>query len=564
MNSKVMDLDLSEIVFSRALSRFLVFEQKEGDDRGLFLSLTYDAPGSLREAGLVKIEPWRDGAPVPYEYTADPGKLEIRTQYGNILMAIQESSVLRVRAQGVSLRLFAKMRMHEGAVDRLNGCCEVSFASIGKILYVPIKGSITFNAKWLLNDMRPDDAEAICAPDGDGVLELAVHEYIANELPRQSYPSVEDCAREAMEDYEAWFKKYGAFSEKCLPTARLAAYTIWVCRQQPHKGNPHSVMKNEMVFRTRTGYGRAYAMDQLLQSMAITDDLETSLYFLKNILPYRLESGQLPNWINDVYGNYDISRAPTFGAVTEVFIKNYGIEALTNEQWEDIFWEFLKCASWWMNNRVSGEIKLMYHFREECGFRGATIFSGGCPVCAPDLMSFMAIFADTLGRIANHINIDEAESWWEYAENVIDSMLCDLWHDTGYASRGAGGLVESGSILNFVPLILGGRVPQETQQCLIDALKWDPLRSNDDGFLFERGRQGIVFNAEQMVILGMLANGEGEDFLKRIVNSILREGIYDTLPRIKTAPGAMWSSESAASTLLLLKAYDVRCEREED
>ena len=72
-----------------------------------------------------------------------------------------------------------------------------------------------------------------------------------------------------------------------------------------------------------------------------------------------------------------------------------------------------------------------------------------------------------------------------------------------------------------------------------------------------------MFNAEQMVILGMLANGEGEDFLKRIVNSIFREGLYDTLPRIKTDPGALWSSETAASTLLLLKAYDIRCEREE-
>ena len=65
MNSTVMDLDLNEIVFSRALSRFLVFEEKKGEDTGLFLSLTYDAPGRLRDKGLVKIEPWRDGSAVP-------------------------------------------------------------------------------------------------------------------------------------------------------------------------------------------------------------------------------------------------------------------------------------------------------------------------------------------------------------------------------------------------------------------------------------------------------------------------------------------------------------------
>jgi len=555
MNSTVESLDLSEIVFSRARSRFMVFEEANGGHRELFLSLTYDAPGKLR-SGLINLKPWHEGREIPYTYIATPDSLEIWTAEGTVRLAIDEPDILRIRAEGVGLRLFAPMKTHEGAVDRLNGQYEISFAAVGKLLFVPITGSLDFNAGWILDKMRPEDVQILCTPGDGGVFEAAVHEYIANEPGRDSYRPFDECVKEAREDYEDWWRKYGEFSELNRPTARLAAYTIWICRQIPHRGNPHSVLKNEVIYANRNGYCMAFSMDQFLQSMAITNDMETSYYYLTNIFPYMLENGQLPNWVNDVYTLYNASRAPMAGAVTEIFIKNYGMEAISNERWKQVYHDLVYCASWWMNYRVSGEIKFHYHYREECGFHGSTMFSGGCPVCTADLMTFMAVLSDVIGRIANYLNIDESEVWWEYSENVIDSMLCDLWHATGYVSRAAGGMVESGSLLNFVPLILGGRLPQDAQQCLIDALKWDPLRSSKEGLLFEKGRDRISLNAEQMVILGMLANGDGEDILENVVESLRREGIYDTLPRGKHAPGAAWSSAAAASALILLRAYE--------
>lgn len=554
MNSKITSLDLNEIAFSRARSRFMVFEEKEEGREGLYISLSYDAPDKIREHGLVKLEPYLDGEAVPYEYTANPGSLVMKTAQGSVEVVIEEPQILRIRAKGVGLKLFAHTIMHEGAVDRLNGTYEVMFASIGKLLYVPLKGEMSFSAPWVLNDMRPDDAVAICTPDENGVVEVAIHEYVANGMPSESYPDFDGLAEQSMADFKDWLKKYGDFSPENKELAAVAAYTVWICRQIPHKGNPHNVLKGEVIYNSRAGHCRAYAMDQYLQSMAITKDVETAFYYLTHIFSYMLENGQMPNWINDVYACYDMCRAPMVGAVAEIFIKNYGLEAVPDERWHRVFRDMVFAASWWMNFRVSGEIKLHYHHREECGFRGATLFDGGCPVCTADLMSFIVVMTDVLGHIANHLNIDESEVWWEYAENVIDSMLCDLWHNTGYVARAAGGIVESGNILNFVPLILGGRLPQDAQQCLIDTLKNDPLRSCEDGLLFEKGRPGIKLNAEQIVILGMLINGEGKEELNKALASLRREGIYDSLPREKTPAGAAWTSSAAASVLILLRA----------
>ena len=209
-----------------------------------------------------------------------------------------------------------------------------------------------------------------------------------------------------------------------------------------------------------------------------------------------------------------------------------------------------------MNYRVSGEIKFHYHYREECGFHGSTMFSGGCPVCTADLMTFMAVLSDVIGRIANYLNIDESEVWWEYSENVIDSMLCDLWHATGYVSRAAGGMVESGSLLNFVPLILGGKAAPGRSAVPYRRSEMDPLRSSKEGLLFEKGRDRISPNAEQMVILGMLANGDGEDILENVVRA--RRRGYTTPAARKARPWRAWSSAAAASALILLGHEDLQ------
>jgi len=564
MNSRIENLDLFEVVFSRAKSRFMVFEDRAPGRQGLYISLTYDAAGFLRETGLIKLIPVSGEEEIPYEYTACPDSVTVKAGGGTIRIAIDEPDILRIKAEKVNFRLEAPMEAHEGAVDRLNGRFELYFASIGKLLMVPIKGEAAFDAVWRLESLKPEDVVTRCSPDSDGVFEMAIHEYVANENGRDEYRPFEECVREAREDYESWYAKYGEFTDDRLEIARVAAYTIWICRQIPHKGNPNPVLKNEVIYNSRNGLCFARAMDQFLQSMAITHDANTAYYYLTNIFEYMLDNGQLPNWINDTYPLYNVSRAPTVGSVIEVYIKHYGINSISNEQCSKLFRNLAFCASWWMNYRVNGDMKFHYHFREECGFAGSTLFKGGCPVCTADLMSFMAVLSDVIGRIANHMNMDEADVWWEYCENIIDSMLCDLWHATGYASRAPGGLVESGSILNFYPLILGGRLPQDAQQCLIDALKWDEGRSNEEGLLFEKGRDDIHLDAEQTVILGMLANGEGEEFLDRVVASLCRHGIYDTLPKPSvTIPGAMWSSSAAANALILLRTKEDLLKKEE-
>ena len=121
---------------------------------------------------------------------------------------------------------------------------------------------------------------------------------------------------------------------------------------------------------------------------------------------------------------------------------------------------------------------------DECGLDDASVFSSGVPVVSPDLQAYLALCMEVCGRLARILGFSEkAERHFQDSEELITRMIEKLWNGKKFVCmlEKDKKIVDTASIVCYVPVILGKRLPAE----IMDRMTKDLL--NPELFWSENG-----------------------------------------------------------------------------
>ncbi len=567
--------DLRAMQFTRRGAFLCLLEDDQ--DRQLYLSLSRSPDMWLLRKNLVLVQPMVNGSPVPYEYEMTPERLTLTTQAGAIECCFSREGVLRVRGRGVQLRFGFAPMLHEGGYPVGHGDWEVSFDAIGKLLFVPLTGAISCNARWLAQEERSCDFVIDALPSAEsGVFELAIHEYDACGQRAAAYPPFDECAADAAQDFEAFSRRFLPVPQHDRDAARMAAWVIWA-----HTLGPRGNLRGEVVYMTRTQWTRAFGWQQSFQAMAACGSAAASWQLLQTMFDYQDAAGQLPDSTGDLWMDHRVSKPGVQGLALDFLLQRHALDAIPRKEIALLYDKLTRYTEWWLSWRDKNGSGLPQYFHaDESPGEFCSLFGAGLPMHSADLAAFAALLTEGCGVLAKHLGqTEQAEMWQKRSAAIIRQMLDELWDGKRFIVRNVktGQACPDESSLRLLPIVLGKRLPKDVIAALVGDLSDEGEYLSENGITIESmrsagnaavtpGPRGATTFTSTLVAIGAMNAGHAavareiaRRSLRRLGESgfALRFGDGDS-PSSRDI--ARWSSWTAACYFILA---NMLCEEDE-
>lgn len=464
MNATIENMNLQEIPFSKKFNRLMLTESfpehnEPNTPKKLFISVSRDDPRGMR-FDVIHMLPTVNGEPVEYTYTATPWMVTLHTAKGDLELCYDTiPEVLKFRTRdGIGAQFFIDYSPHELFIDRLDGTVEAGFTSMGEFLFVPTVGTQTHNNKWIGPAMRATPTTIWWEPQ-DGKLEGYIH-WSTEFVERQMVHDFDECVAENRADYEKWLEQFPPMAEKYSEVRKLAGYVVWTCYQS-------SLMrlKAPIMYMMRSGFiQRGTGWQQSDHAMAAWRNQELVFDLFYSFFAMQDEYGMIPDCANDRSVEYTATKPPFQGFALTWVLDHLGEENIDPKQCARIYDPICRWVNWWKTFRDGDRDGLMcYMHGDESGLDDAGINAEGVPVDSPDLQAYLALCMEALGRLARIMGDNEAaEKHFEESKALIDRMIDKLWNGEKFVCmlEKDHRLYNSGSVLTYVPIILGKRLPQ--------------------------------------------------------------------------------------------------------
>ena len=574
MANSLSNLDLTKIPFGRTRSRFMVFEENNLDreqrrnrpdslipriypvqtgdpedidfDLGLYFASCAQGGNAPRRRGLVDIIPICDGEPLTYTYTATPALLQLDTAKGSVRVVMDTEKTMRIAGKGVGIKLhfdlpFLSMmtaqRLPSGVVDfNLRGVNSGG----GAFFFHQIKGEILLDSKFdpLLNGAAYVHTEFL--PDENGEFEVAAYSMSPDEWGYVDYRPFDECVADTQAKFDAFLTTFPEVGAKWQNLKELSAYAIWINYQGKSTSPVMPTLKSDMIYSSVMSEGQAIAYEQPLFSMAFADLAEAKTLIANNFI--NMQNGILPTAMSDSRPYYK-AFPPTFGIAALQLLENGG-DKLPKDELTALYQPLAEHYEWWVKSHSLAEGRISYNTRDEYGFQGSSYGTLSFPLEAPDLYTYMILYADALSKLSALAGDGKADAWAATSKQLLDSLLT-LWNGERFVCRDAisGASYPSDSLLTCLPIYLGNALPDDIGAALIKTL------SDEEAFLSARGfrseskksafynaaaaGRGTVDAAMQMLIIGgLFRSGETEfaaDAAARLLSAAEQHGVRDSI-----------------------------------
>ncbi len=252
-------------------------------------------------------------------------------------------------------------------------------------------------------------------------------------------------------------------------------------------------------------------------------------------------TGLLPDSINDVHVVWNYCKPPIHGWALRKMMRHM---TLTTEQMTEAYRRLGKWTDWWLTYRdYDGDGLYEYNHGNDSGWDNATAFSVLPPVTTPELQAFLVIQMDVLSELAAKLNhAQEASAWKEKADSLLNRLLDGLFVDGLPVVRRSGTheAVPNDSLLPYVSIVLGDRLPAEIRDRMIEVLSGDTFRTAH-GFATESPKsphyrsdgywRGPIWAPSTMLIVdGLNRCGQTElarETVRRFADMVSRSGFAE-------------------------------------
>lgn len=435
----------------------------------------------LRSDFLFYINPMKNGEYVPYTYFADEATITLNTEFGKIEIVLTDAEQIRFRGEGIDMEIETSPAIPNigcgrcsGAYFRKDGSIESTFGMHGHLLFNSLKGDLSFVSEWDKENLRYSKMNFRIAAT-DGKFELAVHEDKKEITIPAIYDSFDNLVEKSRSSFNEFCKNYAdTCPDEYKEMAHIAKWIIWTHRTKAIDNfvEPGIFMHYQWLIAT-------FAWQQSYNGMAMEGNPAEGWRQICTTFNYQDRYGRLPAMVSHTSMGPGL-QPPFQGFAFDFLTHCCGYDFLTYEEAVKMYPKFKKWLEFWLVRRNAGlgDDTIIAFDPNETGWDDSSMFRDGFPVTTPCLMSFLALYMEMMSVVAAKCGFsEEAADWKKRSEKVIHDIIERHWDGEKFLSIHDGKQVDTLSLTDYLPLMLGARLPDEIIDKCIEKL------SVEDSFL---------------------------------------------------------------------------------
>jgi glycogen debranching enzyme len=506
-------------------------------------------------ANLFPLKTLEVGEVVIPEILAKPWCLTLATDHGKVEICFESTKTLRLRGEGLGLQMGRRNLVHSCGPNLFT--FNVPFSRRYQVEV--LRGGSVLHRMVPTQPVFPVIAEII--PDENGRWELAIDEF-GSTWVRPERSSFDECLTSARKSFCDFLSVMPPVRPQDGGARELATYVDWCTAVEPC-----GLVKRTSILMSKRWMNQIWSWDHCFNAMALAKGHPNlALDQMLTMVDHQDEFGCYPDSINDLKITYNFSKPPVHGLAFKEMLRRLP-GSLSVESMTVMYDSLSRQADWWMTHRVLDGHHLPHYLHgNDIGWDNSTMFNEGVPLVAPDLSSLLIVQMDCLSEIAFNLGKkDEAVNWKHRADRLQTSLVEELWNEDHFVARVGteGTVVESQSLIPWLPIILGRRLPEEMLAALKKGIKghlteWGLATERVDSPLYQEDGYWtgpIWAPSTYLAVVGLdssgfdvLADEISEKFCRMCGNSGFAENFNAVTGQPLRCPAYTWTS----SVFLLL------------
>jgi len=458
-----MEIDLNILPFSFYGSYLVI--ARDPEDGELYL---YTVHGDAKSPKLFKFIPASDGQ--QYDIRAYPWCVELKAESWRIRVVFRSHKQLVVAGDGCDLQLRVpyagtysrgvKLDNHriKLLIWEARRWLGISTA-VGGLDLSDVDGYVTVR-------LRHDNTGKFVA-----LIEEGNHEFI----PKHTYVDVDEVIETTQKLYSRWEAKLPSLPDELVEVAKLAWYVLWVNTVAPEG----YLQRYTVICSKRHKVGDIlwangiWAWDHCFHAIALRDTMpELAWEQFMVMFDHQATDGKLPDYVKDTHLLWAFTKPPCHGWAYSKLMQN---EFFTDRsRLCDVLERLEYWTNWWFTMRDDDSDGIcQYNFGVESGWDNATVFDTRDVVETPDLNAYLVLQLMVLSEIAERLGKpSHATRWHELAIDTMEKLLSHLWEGDRFVSYVSGQhrKVVSNSLINYMPIVLGDKLPDKYFEHLVKNL----------------------------------------------------------------------------------------------
>jgi glycogen debranching enzyme len=304
---------------------------------------------------------------------------------------------------------------------------------------------------------------------------------------------------------------------------------------------PRGNFKRPTILMSKNWMTACWSWDHCFNAMAHSyTDPDTAWDQLNVHFDLQDKHGCLPDGVKTPVMGWNFCKPPIHGWTLSKMMQNRDL--LTKKRLKKFYGKLTRWTEWWLKNRdYDGDGLCEYHHGNDSGWDNSTVFDGGFPVAGADLAAFLILQMDMLSVMAAmQKKKKQVKKWRKRAGRMLELMIEKLWDGDQFRAKKAftcEAFPNGDSLINYLPIILGKRLPKEIRGRVADGLdrfvtEFGPATENPASPLYlESGYwRGPIWGPEVVIICDGLARGgyrkQARDIAKRYCNMCRKHGIF--------------------------------------
>jgi len=462
-----MKLDLSRVTFSLRGSYLAVCELAETPDNtaGLFLKTVR---GAARDMLICRLAVLSDGKPVPYTYEATPGELVLSAEHGQVRVCFASDGILLFRGEGMGLRLEETRFRYGHEVHYAGNTQHMLVSSPNRCRYLAFaqEGNIRISQNW---NGRSAGAVTVDFIGEDGFL-CSLEEVETEWEPKIYNFDYDQCRCRAAQAFEAFYQAMPRVCPGFEKARELAAYVNWSSMVKAS-----GCFEREAMLMSKNWMPALWSWDHCFNAMALARGNPQAAWD-QFMLPFDRQdaSGRVPDCMTDAGEMSLYCKPPIHGWALARMMEHM---ELSPTQLSEACGKLSRLTDWWLRYRDGDSDGICeYWHGNDSGWDNSTAFLALPPVETPDLAAFLVIQMDVLADLAGRLGLHtDADKWKRRAEDMLSLMAEHCYVDGKPVARrsGAHEVIPNDSLLLYIPVVLGRRMPEALLKHTIETLKSD-------------------------------------------------------------------------------------------
>lgn len=472
-------------------------------------------------SNLFKIDLTYKGEVVLYDVEFTATRLRLYNDKGQVDFVISEDNLMAINGKKLGLRLSMETGAYDNAIPIGLDQWEInSYSEEIKLLLSPILGELKVDAPWermnskyIVIDIDPIKER----------LEVYLHSYKTSRKLNY-YDNFEDIYEDNQESYEDWLDGMAKLPEELERGKEAAAYYTWSCVV-----NPQGVLTRPSIYMSKRYMGNIWSWDNCFNAMALLDrDLKLAWDQIMVFFDVQARNGQIPDFMNDVYLSWSCTKPPIHGWAIKWMMDRSGF--IDEDMLLDIFEPLENWTSWWFDYRDYDKDGIpCYNHGNDSGWDNSTVFKDRPPIKSPDLLAYLIYQMDVLAEIADLLGKKQKARYWKKrADESLEDLIDYFYDGRRFVAKKAFSHepINSDSLLLYMPVVLGDRLPREIIDNLLEDLKEEGSFLSSYGLATEKMTsqlfredgywRGPIWAPTTMIIFDALVRLGEEDFAREL------------------------------------------------